>query len=70
MYREIREQAANLYTRRNGILHRGGETADGEMITIAKDDLSSGFADIWKMANRFKALSQHFLVHWIKKAGN
>jgi len=70
VYREIRDQASNLYTRRNGILHRGGETADGVMISITKDDLSSGFADIWRMATRFKALSQYFLVHWIKKAGN
>jgi hypothetical protein len=70
VYREICEQASNLAVRRNGILHRGGETVDGVMISIAKDDLKSGFTEIWAMANRFNALSKYFLDHWIKKSWN
>lgn len=69
-YQEIREQIANLYTRRNGVLHRGGETVDGVMISVAKADLLNGFEEIREMMGKFETLSKYFLHHWIKKFEN
>jgi hypothetical protein len=66
-YRDLRITLQDVQTRRNGVVHRGGELKDGKMIEISAPALREAFDQARQISERLRSLSHWFLEWWMKE---